>query len=622
MNVRSPFLALSLLVGAPACGSAPAGSGAASIDLADGPAPSSSVGDLCAPVRAVACGETWSGDTSDWNGGATSVIDGWPDAVGSYAGPELAYTLSGVASGPSIVSLIDPTPADLDHDLLVLDATQGCRPEAVIAHGFNSVTFEAEAGRAYVLVVDGFARDAGPFEARVDCEGPSQDPFASLPDVDGGLTNVSPSLEAVLEGGALRGACDRWSGDPTDRTDMLLCGKEMFFSESFGGVGVPAAIFDFVGTRLSDAVGPAFSRYGLVPDPYSPEGRPLGFAAGAPFAGRDTVAWACASCHFGVLPDGRYAVGAPNLGYEYGKHNLSLLLAPQAANPMFDASGFEPTALAAVQDVIDRITGDWWLRSQFVAALVPLMGGLGDVPGLTWDQQAQYASWAPGVLDAMIAPMPMDDGVAIPAKVKDLWSLPTPAEVQHWGMDGTMLGWNGDGPDLHVFLGMFVDLAGGDVDAWPAERLTPLVEYMLSLRPPVNPQDLPSADVTRGAEVFEGHCTSCHDGPRGVGTERVSYEEIGTDDHYRYLLDPDLSGESFDLPSPLHHMLAPTRLTGLWTKDRFLHNGSVHGLDELLCVDGPRTPVTEVGFGNHGHEVGCDLPPTDKDALIAFLLTL
>jgi hypothetical protein len=627
MNARSLFFVLPALVGFTQCG--PSGGPPSASDptsLADGDgATTSSPEDQCLPIRAVACGEEFGGDTVDWNSGITDAMDHYPVAVGNYAAPEAVFALEVTATGEATLALVDPSPSVLNHDLFVLDADLGCRSEAAIAQGFNSVSFDAIAGHAYYLVVDGYDDAAGPFVASIDCaaSAPSDDPFADLPDVDGGLTNLSPSLDAVLEDGALAGACARWSGDPAERADMLLCGKEMFFYEGFGSLGVPAAIFDFMSNKLTDTVGPAFSDYGLVPDPYSSKGRPLGFPVGAPFAGRDTVAWGCASCHFGQLPDGRYSVGYANQDYAYGTHNLSLLLAAQAANPMFDASDFEPTAIAAVQDVVDRITGDWWLRTQFVTALIPLIGGLGDVPGLTLEQQAQYASWAPGVLDAMIAPMPLDDGVAIPARIKDLWSIPGPQERAAWGLDGARLGWNGDGPDLYVFLGMFVDLAGGDVDAWPEERLTPLVEYMLSLRPPDNPQPLPSADVDRGQDVFAAAgCGDCHDGPRGLGTERVTYAEIGTDDAYRQLLDPDGTGTQFDLPAPLSHMLAPPRLTGLWTKDRLLHNGSVQGLDELLCVDGPRTPIPEHGFGNQGHEAGCELADDDKDSLIAFLLTL
>jgi len=582
--------------------------------------------DACVPIRAVECGEQLEGNTADWNAGATDVMDHYPLAVGNYAAPEATYVFSATESKVVSFALVEPNPSTLNHDLFVLDASLGCRPQANVAAGFNTVTFDAVEGHSYYLVVDGYDDAAGPFEARVDCTSSSSstdDPFADLPDTDGGLVNVSQSLGAVLEDGALRGACGRWSGDSVDRTEMLLCGKEMFFYEGFGSMGVPAAIFDFMSTKLSDTLGPSFSAYGLVPDPYSTEGRPLGFPDGGLFNGHDTVSWGCASCHFGQLPDGRYAVGYANQEYAYGTHNLSLLLAAQAANPLFDAGEFEPTALAAVQDVIDRITGDWWLRTQFVTALIPLVGGLGDVPGLTLEQQAQYASWAPGVLDAMVAPMPLDDGVAIPARIKDLWSIPGAEERSAWGLEDAHLGWNGDGPNLLVFLQTFIDLADGDQASWPEARLLPLVEYILSLRPPENPQVLNSVDVARGEALFsDAGCADCHDGPRGLGLERVTYEEIGTDDAYRYLLDPDMTGTQFDLPSPLNHMLAPTRLTGLWTKNWFLHNGSVQGLDELLCVDGPRPVSLEYGFGNQGHEQGCDLADEDKDALIAFLLTL
>ncbi|MCA9774767.1 MAG: hypothetical protein KC466_20270, partial [Myxococcales bacterium] len=72
------------------------------------------------------------------------------------------------------------------------------------------------------------------------------DPFAPQADSSEGLTNASADLWEVLEGGALRGACDvyeaaRAQGTATRRA-RLLCGKEMYFHEGFGTLGVPTAL--------------------------------------------------------------------------------------------------------------------------------------------------------------------------------------------------------------------------------------------------------------------------------------------------------------------------------------------------------------------------------------------
>src|SRR5688500_7420901 len=76
-------------------------------------------------------------------------------------------------------------------------------------------------------------------------EPPSRDPFATLEDTSEGLTNAGTDLDAILENGALTGACAAWEADRTDRKKMLLCGKWMFFYESFNTGGVPAPIIDF-----------------------------------------------------------------------------------------------------------------------------------------------------------------------------------------------------------------------------------------------------------------------------------------------------------------------------------------------------------------------------------------
>ena len=103
------------------------------------------------------------------------------------------------------------------------------------------------------------------------------DPFGAQADTAESLTNVSFHLEDVLENGALKDACAVWERDPTNRRKKLLCGKSMFFYEGFDGIGVPQTVFDFFPNKMPEIVGEAYSAYGLVPDPFSEEGRPLGF---------------------------------------------------------------------------------------------------------------------------------------------------------------------------------------------------------------------------------------------------------------------------------------------------------------------------------------------------------
>jgi len=101
-----------------------------------------------------------------------------------------------------------------------------------------------------------------------DPEPERADPFAARPDTTEGLVNTDASLMRVLENGSLRGACDRYAASPSDRRLELLCGKEMFFYETFGTAGVPRGLVDILLRSFQEEVfGEAFEEYGLVPDP-------------------------------------------------------------------------------------------------------------------------------------------------------------------------------------------------------------------------------------------------------------------------------------------------------------------------------------------------------------------
>ncbi len=155
-------------------------------------------------------------------------------------------------------------------------------------------------------------------------------PFDPQPDESEGLTNLSADLDRLLEDGELPGACDRYeAGEASGRRARLLCGKEMFFYESFDTAGAPAPLLDHLMASFPDEIGAGFERYGMVRDPGSPGGLPLGLAPTVPLGDGGTVpayAFTCASCHFAELPDGRYAVGAPNHAYDYGRHVLAMAL--------------------------------------------------------------------------------------------------------------------------------------------------------------------------------------------------------------------------------------------------------------------------------------------------------
>jgi mono/diheme cytochrome c family protein len=453
------------------------------------------------------------------------------------------------------------------------------------------------------------------------------DPFAPLPDPQTGLTDVSADLDAVLENGTLLTACDDYEADPTDVAKKLKCGKAMFFYEDFDGAGVPTAVFDWIPNNLTQHVGPAWSRFGLIRDPDSPQGRPLGFPEGLPMAGGSkTVAFGCAACHFGRLPDGRFAVGMPNLDYDYSGHMLTVGIAPQAVAPGFSRADHHPDAVAAVEPILDELRDRPLLRASFGLALLELLGEDASAGTITTESEGYYASWPPGTMDFVIEPLPLDDDVHIVSRILPLWEIPTTEEAMAHGAPHAQLAWTGAAPTLMDFLRGFIAVTGS-ADDWPDARLEPLHDYLLTLRAPVNPNPPDPVAVDAGRRLFAvTGCADCHAGPRGGGLEPYAFDEVQTDPALMQWGDADLDGtlccgmDSEQGGGATHAVKAP-RLTGLWTQTRLLHNGSLDSLESLLCLE-PRAQPLPIPNSNEGHTYGCELPEEERWAILSFLLAI
>lgn len=598
----------------------------------------------CAPERALACGETLAGDTGDWNDGGTDAVDFYAGVVGNFGAPELAWQLHAADSGTVEVAFVDPEPTVLNQDLFVLDADGGCRGEAAVARGFNSVSVEVVAGRSYFLVVDGPAGQAGPFEATVACgdgatleatapSGPESgfdrpDPFAPQPDTAEGLVNVSADLRTLLEDGALPEACAQWEQHPEDRAAKLRCGKYRFFYEPMGTDGIPAPLLDWVGGNFPTWAGDGFEGFGLVRDPYADLPRPLGFGTSGRFGLADTLGMTCASCHFGQMPDGRFAVGYPNHRYDYGVHMLALMVGVKAGIPGFDPASYHPDAVAAIQPMIDAFDEDPLLGAGLLWQLLPLLTEAANIPEVPHGVQGQYASWRSGTMDFLIAPLAADDGVHTISRISPLWGIADKADFDAYGTDHAQLGWTGGTRSVLDFARGFVHVGGGDLEQWPDEQLAPLAEYILSLRAPAPPSPPPADAVAQGRAIFDSAgCVDCHAGPRGGGLEIHGWGEIGTDPALTSWGAPDGDGglccglSDFDHAYDTGGIKAP-RLVGAWAFERFLHNGALDSLEQLLCL-APRPPSETPPFAATGHEFGCDtLTPEQRRHLVDFLRSL
>ncbi|MBL9004488.1 MAG: hypothetical protein JNJ46_09590 [Myxococcales bacterium] len=458
----------------------------------------------------------------------------------------------------------------------------------------------------------------------------SPDPLRPVSGPASPLADVSADLQALLEHGALDGACTglppAGSDRQQDRTARLRCGKSMFFYESFGTAGVPKSLVRFLLDNFPQDVGAGFARLGMVPDPYSAQHLPLGMVPTAKLGGKvDALAFTCASCHFAQLPDGRYAVGAPNHRYEYGLQNLLVAVLPSVA--LQGPAGHAASAVARVQPLLSRIQADAALKNKLVAAVLPLsLAGI-KAPVFPAAAEDHYAAWRAGTMDFLIEPLPVNDGVHTVSKIPPLWELPTNAEIAASGMANALLGWTGNTHSLEHFCQSFVVYGGGPVAAWPMEKIAPLWEYVYSLRRPASPAPLDEATVAQGRRVFsERGCSTCHDGPRGSGKRVYAFDEIGSERALQAWLDPAGSGTPCcgappsPESAPTHGIKSP-RLVGLFSEQRFLHNGSLDSLEQLFCLGSSRPTRTDMPFGDQGHVETCnDLRDDEKRQLIAYLL--
>ena len=245
------------------------------------------------------------------------------DAAGALAGradvnvaPD-AGAVSDVGAAPDVAAVFDAAAApDLGAPSEVGAATDaGAKPgvdaatiEVGAARGGSDAGW-ADAGGAAAVDGNVSAADAAP----AWLPPPSGDPD------QGGLTNIGTDLKAVLQWGKLPGACTAWHATQGKGTlqQKLLCGRAMFFYESFGTFGVPQPIVDFMIKNLPNSVGPGMAKFGMHTDPNAPKQLPLGLAVGAnlPKTIVPTYTFTCVSCHFGKLSDGRYVVGQANHAY-------------------------------------------------------------------------------------------------------------------------------------------------------------------------------------------------------------------------------------------------------------------------------------------------------------------
>lgn len=175
----------------------------------------------------------------------------------------------------------------------------------------------------------------------------------------------------------------------------------------------------------------------------------------------------------------------------------------------------------------------------------------------------------------------------------------------------------------------------GTYDRHSDEQLLALSKFIYSLKPPENPNK-PNALTEKGKIIFaqEG-CVTCHTPP--VFTNNMLTPADGfiiPDNHYDKYDIFDISvgthpGYTLNTRRGTGYYKVPS-LRGLWYRGPFLHDASLAKLEDLFDPARLRDDYVPTGFigagiktrAVPGHEFGLNISQEEKQALIAYLLTL
>jgi mono/diheme cytochrome c family protein len=458
-------------------------------------------------------------------------------------------------------------------------------------------------------------------------------PPPSSPVVSSPLTDQSSDLLAVLEGGTLSQTdCDNYFAGQTDLTTTLRCGKWMFFYAHNNLPGAPQGLVDLIRKNAPQTVGTSLEKWGMIPDPTSATGLPVGLVPGPVMPGGvQTYTVTCSGCHFGRTPDGQYVAGQPNDAFALNKYVLATSVLPFLAADPFEQ--IPPEAQQVLGPIRHELFRNPFNELAVIGQLIDLIPDLivTQPTILNYDQMRTLAVVSNGTMDDY-APPSIDDGVPCPLRNAQVYGIDPAAMTAAGSTHGAMLSSTGGQPDLEHVL-RTIAYVNGAIEKLPLGQdydpatVAPLIQYMMSLKPPVNPNPPDPDAVAAGAQLFQQQCFGCHDGPRFAGTTVFDPAVIGTDPEVARILDPNHTGAALDdavTPPELTYGVRARALSGIWSWGRFFHNGQLTTLEDVFCLNGPRPASPPYpGHSTAGHAYTCDGLTTDqKESLIAFLKSL
>jgi mono/diheme cytochrome c family protein len=387
-------------------------------------------------------------------------------------------------------------------------------------------------------------------------------------------------------------------------------------------------------------------------------GVPVGFSRAK--AGVERMSINCALCH---STRARLSADAEPKLYPGGAGNTidiqgyQRFLSNCAVDQEFNADNLIP--------VMDGKVGLSFLEKQLYRfALIPVVRKQLKKQGEDYAWSYQRPRWGPGRIDPF-NPVKFNmlkltnDGSVGNSDMLPLWNMGE-REKRPWAT----FHWDGLTTSLRdsVLSSMLGD--GMVAKEYRPETMKRLHEFVRNIPAPPSPHK-PGGDVAKGKELFEKNCGECHAHNGARAATIIPPAEVGTDKERGYMWTEAAvkaytnyrRGYNWNFTGfrKVDGYLAST-LDGLWLNGPYLHNGSVPSLRALLeppssrpkafvrggeVVDGknggfvspdcdPNKPPKDgfcydtslIGNSNAGHTFGTTLPAAEKEALLAYLLTL
>ena len=337
----------------------------------------------------------------------------------------------------------------------------------------------------------------------------------------------------------------------------------------------------------------------------------------------------CANCHVAYLEDGRRIVGAPTFA---GRRTAvaPLLFAVHEANHLAPAAipirmGDEPFGMR-----LYRAYGVPWAKDDIHERMKTMT-------------PADFIAWSAASDRGGDIPR-WNGSLFYPTKVPDLIGV-----QERKYLDATATHLNRGICDLMRYAALVSSAEATEFGAYhllPAgasrvrarlsdEALYAMALYISSLRPPPNPN--PQNEKSReGEKIFQREgCPMCHTPPLYTSNKVTLARGFSPPADAPKTLDILPLSVGTDPSLALHtrkgtgYYKVPS-LKGVWYRGHYLHDGSLASLEEMFNPDrlsddhvpGGWSPPDTKSRAVRGHEFGLKLSPSDRERLIAFLLTL